>query len=364
MEMQLQKISRLLIILFLFVQCKGQNDQPVKNTTKIKDEKIADINFLDAKYKSFYTLDAENEMPVMSYNDEKVGQFTVYYVGKTKELQDLWKNFDSKIGLFYEDSPDEKYLTSLNKAITYNLIVKDYEIFVAFILPKFIKIQNSELIYNYPYQRQIFKLNKKTNKWLLIKEDYVKTGEDVLTLAKLHDLNKSLSSNKLSKTNDEENDDLKYQKILLYKFIQSEINAKNVDDETTTIKIENVLKYYISQKDFYKAAFFQRESEIIDGSVDQSKLQVWFTLQEKLNFINVVDENLLFDDWSYPFRQIPSIQYITKLYDSKNADYGHIYENNALPQQIALSLYFKSWDKRKKVYQQIDEFKSQISKVK
>lgn len=158
--------------------------------------------------------------------------------------------------------------------------------------------------------------------------------------------------------------DKKYQTILLYKYLKNGINKNNIKDISTVENIETVIGNYILQKDFYKPSFFERESKIIDNSISEEQLKIWLTCNEKVNFIDVVNENILFDDWNYPYKKITSMKDIADLYKYKNEEYGHTYKVDALPQQMALYMYFLPWKEREKVYKEIDALKKQLQKNK
>ena len=244
MEIQLNKIFKILWLLLFFITCKGQDDKPTKQQEK-KHTKENKIDFLDKKYFSLYSLDANNKIPTMSYYDKKIGQFTLYYLGKNKELQQLWDNFDSKNNLTYEEAPDENYYNNLNKLISQKLNISNYDIFSEYITPQYLKIEKDELLYSYPLIKKIYKYQKENHKWLLIKEEKIVSNTNIITLNYLNKLNNTqnlIDQDDYEKTVDT---DKKYQTILLYKHLKNGINKNNIKDISTVEKIETVKINYI-----------------------------------------------------------------------------------------------------------------------
>lgn len=360
METKLSKLLKILFITIFFISCKGQNEKQqdkVDTSNKVKVE-FHNINFFDKKYNATYSLDANNQIPIKSFYDNKTGQFNIFYLGKTKEIQQSWYNFDAKNGLSYEESPDEKYLMNLDKLIDkkLNTNIDDYYIFADYIIPKYIKEKNGELIHTYPLIKKYYLFNN--GKWSLIKEVKILSGnENVTTIDFLNELSALLPPNNTESQNSE---DKEYQKILLYKYLNTGINKDNISSMATVSKIENILDNYISQTDFYKPSFFTREANIVNNTITEDQLKIWYTCNEKLNFVTVVDENILYDDWRYAFKQITQLKNIVSLYKDKDEEYGHVYKSNALLQQMALYMYFLPWKQRKVIYEEIDQLKMKL----
>lgn len=360
MKTKLSKFLKIFFITLFFISCKGQNEKQqdkVDSSNKVTTE-FHDINFFDKKYNATYSLDANNQIPVKSFYDNKTGQFTIFYLGKNKELQQSWYNFDAKNGLSYEESPDEKYLMNLDKLIDKKLNTNsnDYYIVTDYILPKYIKEKDGELTYTYPLIKKYYLLNN--GKWSLIKE--IKILSDDKNVTTIDFLNQLLALLPPNNTESQNSEDKEYQKILLYKYLNKGINKENVSSTSTVSQIENILDDDISKTDFYKPSFFTREAKVINNTITKDQLNVWYTCNEKLNFITVVDENVLYDDWSYPYKKITQLNKIVSLYKDKNEEYGHIYKNKALSQQMALYMYFLPWKQRKAIYEEIDQLKREL----
>ncbi len=166
MEIQLDKVFKFIFLFLALMSVKGQ--------------KYSEINFFDKKYSTSYSLDANLQMPTKTFYSHKIGEFTVYYIGKTDELKKSWYNFDSKNGLSYEESPDDKYLNKLDKLIANKLNKKGnlYNIFAEYTESKFIKNVDNELFYKYPLVKKIYKYNRIKNKWLFIRECNISSGNE------------------------------------------------------------------------------------------------------------------------------------------------------------------------------------------
>jgi hypothetical protein len=237
----------------------------------------------------------------------------------------------------------------------------DYYIFADYILPKFIKEKDGELTYIYPLSKKYYLFDNFNGKWSLIKEyQILSDDENVTTIDFLNQLpitipQKNNVESQLTSSKDQE-----YQKILLYKYLKAGINKDNINTTATVSKIENILDDNISQTDFYKPSFFTREARIINNTITEDQLKIWYTCNEKLNFVTVVDENILYEDWSYAFKQITHLKNIVSLYKDKNEEYGHVYKSSALPQQMALYMYFLPWKQRKAIYEEIDQLKMEL----
>lgn len=235
--MQLNKTLKMLLVFLLFVMCKGQNDKSPIQQEKKENHETLNINFLDKKYFTSYSLDANNQMPIMSYYDNKIGQFTLYYIGKSEEIQKSWMNFDSKNGLSYEEEPDEKYLKNLNKLISKNLNsnINNYNIIADYIPSKYIHNKADELIYSYPLVKKYYQYDSKNKAWKFLKEYNITTdNENVTTIDFLKQLPLFISENVISIN--EDSDDKKYQKILLYRYLKNGINKSEIKNILTANK--------------------------------------------------------------------------------------------------------------------------------
>lgn len=172
-------------LLFLVINCKGQNDNEpinlpsINRTRKINSKLISknddslNINFSDEKYQinGFFLPDNNPPYPSYSYSDDKIGEISVNYVGKTSELQNYW-DVSNKKGYFskFKTPEDAAYLSD---EIKKRIDLKDYYILASYIPSKYISyndnadgeldLKPNALTYFYLYVDNNWKLIHKMN---------------------------------------------------------------------------------------------------------------------------------------------------------------------------------------------------------
>lgn len=182
-----------LFLLFLAISlqcCNGQEKNNI-NTNKTIDKQTSDknkgandapINFLDNKYQTqgFNIPDTQNPFPTYSFSDEKIGKFTVDYIGKTNTIQYFW-NVNNTAGYFSKYSKPEDAANKsddIKKYINHN----DYYIIATYLPQKYISYNggiDGEFDLK-PDAKTSFYLYE-NNKWRLINETEIdKIPENLL----------------------------------------------------------------------------------------------------------------------------------------------------------------------------------------
>ena len=303
-----------IILLFSFIyNCKGQNKDDVKlNSISVSDKIEKKIDNKDELYvgKIFHTGDELNN-------------YTFIISG------DINKQDSLTYSIYKENNNDNKFVYSIEKMLDNN----DQEKYKIIDLIKF---------NNYsPESTRTQILNKKNYYDVILNSN----GKNIKKWTfKLHNI--SISAYE------------KYLSILLYAYIKNGINEQNIITTKSKLAIEKIIKQYSYQSDFYKDSFFKRESKIIDNTISFENNDIWKVCNEKLDFSQIVSENELESDWSYPYKNIKSLNRIYDLY--KNSSYGDSFEAQTLPQQMALYMYFLPWKERKITYDEIDKLKEEL----
>lgn len=141
-------------LFFSVINCKGQNDnERINNIDSIKksNSKLIskhddsfNINFLDKKYQinGFHLPDNAPPYPSYSYSDDKIGVFSVDYIGKTTEIQNFW-DVGNKKGYFSKFKiPQEA--AYLSKEIKGYLNLTDYHVLANYIPYQYISFNGNE----------------------------------------------------------------------------------------------------------------------------------------------------------------------------------------------------------------------------
>lgn len=140
-------------LFFSVINCKGQNDNErinnidstKKSSSKLisKNDDSFNINFLDKKYQinGFHLPDNAPPYPSYSYSDDKIGVFSVDYIGKTTGIQNFW-DVGNKKGYFSKfKTPQEA--AYLSDEIKKRIDLKDYYILASYIPSKYISYNDN-----------------------------------------------------------------------------------------------------------------------------------------------------------------------------------------------------------------------------
>lgn len=206
----MKHLRRSLIYLLLLVlnpSCIGQSN--IMDTKVSIHETLPEINDeerielarkeLPKDHSVYFDLDKEyyfddsNRMPFQKYLIDSLGEFTIYYYSKSRELKDYYHNFEDENNIkgiyseiddvfFYSDSDRLKIDKILRYKIDDNLA--DYNIIGTYIAKQYITIDHDDLYDEYsisfPWTRLIYNLNDK-GEWIFIKEEIISDyTEDIL----------------------------------------------------------------------------------------------------------------------------------------------------------------------------------------
>lgn len=188
------KIILSILITFCLASCNGQN----KNEEQSKSLGISDglPNFLDKKFFSSYELDPNNTYPTYFYRNSKMGEFSVIFLAKNKNLQEEWKNYDSKNNIMIEEGATNEQLQQINLLIKKKLEpnINDYYRLAEYTAPQYIKKND----YIFPFIKKYYLFDDVKKRWEYIGEKKIEEGEEIVI--SIDELN-SMVYNKTSKEN-------------------------------------------------------------------------------------------------------------------------------------------------------------------
>ncbi|WP_185289670.1 hypothetical protein [Chryseobacterium lactis] len=168
------KIILSILITFCLISCNGQN----KNEEQPKSLEVNDgvPNFLDKRFFSSYELDPNNTYPTYFYRNSKMGEFSVIFLAKNKELQEEWKNYDSKNNIMIEEGATNEQLRQINLLIKKKLEphINDYYRLAEYIAPQYIKKHD----YIFPFIKKYYLFEDVKKRWEYIGEKKIKEGEE------------------------------------------------------------------------------------------------------------------------------------------------------------------------------------------
>lgn len=185
------KIILSILITFCLISCNGQN----KNEEQPKSLEVNDgvPNFLDKRFFSSYELDPNNTYPTYFYRNSKMGEFSVIFLAKNKELQEEWKNYDSKNNIMIEEGATNEQLRQINLLIKKKLEphINDYYRLAEYIAPQYIKKHD----YIFPFIKKYYLFEDVKKRWEYIGEKKIKEGEEsVISIDELNTMVHSKNS--------------------------------------------------------------------------------------------------------------------------------------------------------------------------
>lgn len=164
--MSILRIKALFVMFFgIFLQsCNHNKTIEPKNL----DNSLT-IDFLDERYQiqGYFVPDILDPYPAYCYWDEKIGGFSVDYIGKTNELQDFW-DVNNSDGFFSKYS-DKKAAASNSDEIKKHIDPEKYYILASYLPSEYIIRTENDKFEKKPNAKTMFYLYVDA-KWELIEE--------------------------------------------------------------------------------------------------------------------------------------------------------------------------------------------------
>ena len=192
-------------ILFFFtlnslIHCNGEDKKVISSNNYKKETKIFNDtipNFLDKKYFKKYQLSADNDYPQYTFRNNKVGEIVVDYIAKNVELQQEWKDIDSRNNIMIEEEATDEQLQQINLLVKRKLEpdLENYFIIAEYIKPIYL-VKNS-YDYIYPYKKNYYLYDEEKKSWTFLKIKTVTDGNDEKNITKLNELNTIINQKSL-----------------------------------------------------------------------------------------------------------------------------------------------------------------------
>lgn len=156
--------------IMFFISCQSQKKGIHENVS----------NFFD--FEKEYYFDIDNKIPFQTYLVDSIGQFTINYYSESNELINDYLNFEKKykISSIYSEI-DDTYYYSANDIVKIDKILRNkirnnakyYKIIGIYVPLKFInRDSKEEYSVLFPYEREIYSLNK-TGNWFFVKKQII-----------------------------------------------------------------------------------------------------------------------------------------------------------------------------------------------